>query len=349
MKILLAGGGSGGPVSPLLAVQSYIKAQHPSAKFLFVGTSGGPERAMVSIHDPSIQFKTVPAGKVRRYFSWSNFAAPFQVLAGILKSLYVLAKFKPDVVLGAGGYVSVPVGIAAWILKRKLVIHQQDVEPTMSNQILAPLASKITVSLAASAKDFSREVVVTGNPFRPEILTAKPNRLALSNALPLVLVTGGGTGAAALNQVVAASLPELAKFCCVVHVTGRGKLGAPAHENYASREFVENMPSLLAAADIVVSRAGMATITELGALGKASIVVPMPGSHQEANALALDHAHAAIVLHQAGLTPQLFTSAVKNLLDNSNLRGELSKNILKITPRDSTAAVSQVILSLCSQ
>ncbi len=350
IKILLTGGGSGGPVVPLLAVQEFIKARFPDAEFFFIGTKSGPEAAMVGSHDTSIKFATVPNGKLRRYFSIRNFTAPFEVFVGILKSLYLVAAFKPNVVFSAGGYVSVPVVIAAWLLGRKVAIHQQDVEPSMSNQILAPLASKITVSLPASVNDFDQgKVVLTGNPYRSAILNAQPAALFDGEAVPTVLITGGGTGAAGLNEIVAQALPDLTKFCCVVHLTGKGKAAALALDRYKSLEFTQDMPSLLAAADVVVSRAGMSTITELSVTGKVAVIVSMPDSHQEANAAMLESARAAVVLSQKGLTAANLAAAIKNLLDNEPLKLELSENIKKLTPLDSTAAVSQVILSLCNQ
>ena len=371
MKIILTGGGTGGPVVPLLAVERFIKSRHPQAEFMFIGTAHGPERELVPAHDPSIRFTSVPSGKLRRYFSLRNFAAPFETIAGFVKSIFLILWFKPDVVVGAGGYVSVPVVAAAWVLRKKIAIHQQDVLPSLTNELLAPLADKVTVTFESSVKDFYSgsgltsasftKVVWTGNPVLAAVThertDGEKNALRRSfgfapdtDSLPLVLITGGGTGALGLNSVVAGALPELAKFCCVIQIAGKDRGAGEASEpRYASREFATNMPDILAAAAAVVSRAGLSTIAELSALGMPSAIVPMPGSHQEANSDLLQRAHAAVVLPEQTLTAAELTSTVRSLLEDSALRQELSDNIHSLMPHDSTRRVAEVIISLCKK
>ncbi len=364
MKILLAGGGSGGPTTPLLAVAEEIKKTDTAAKFLFAGTSAGPEKLFVK--QVGIDFVEIPAGKLRRYFSWQNFVSPFLIIAGIFKSLSVIQKFKPDLVFSAGGYVSVPVVFAARLMGKKVVIHQQDVLKTLSNSILAPFADKVTVSFKSSQKDFnsgsgfngadSEKVIWTGNPVRLEIsqcLGADKNQakqsLNLKTDWPVLLVLGGATGAAALNAALLAELPDLCKTIQVVHISGRGKQINFQHEHYHQYEIVSEMGKFYAAADIVVTRAGLSTLTELAYLEKPIIIVPMPDSHQLYNAKVFDQAKAALVLNEKDFVAGGLISVVKKLMYNADWQHELSQNISGIMPRDAAAKIAAIIIELCKK
>src|SRR5262249_343372 len=153
MKILMVGGGSGGPVAPLLAVAEEIKKAHTKADFLFIGTAHGPEVDMVQ--RAGFTFTHITAGKFRRYFSWKNFVAPFLVLLGFLESLKIVKRFKPDCVFATGSFVQVPVLWAAWILKVPVVIHQQDVLLSLANKLCSWIAARVTVTFESSLNDFS--------------------------------------------------------------------------------------------------------------------------------------------------------------------------------------------------
>lgn len=366
MKIILAAGGTGGPVAPLLAVADEIRKDHPKAHFLLLGTNSEFEKKLAVKYN--LEFKTIPAGKWRRYFSLKNIVSPFLVLAGIIKSIYIVAKFRPDVVFSAGGYVSVPVALAAWLLRKKIIIHQQDVLPSLTNRILAPFSDLVTVTFESSLKDFStssgifpthtkkEKVVWTGNPFREDMLAATkidPEKLKekykLSFDLPVLLVVGGATGAMGLNKIIEEALPELAKYVQVVHLTGRGKAIHFSHENYHTFEFLENIGELYFIADLVVARAGLSTITELAAFKKVSIIVPMPESHQESNALILAMAQAALCILQEDLRPEALVSMVRNIMPDYNLQKMLKENISKIMPDNAAHKISRIIIDLCKE
>ncbi|GAC1573370.1 MAG: hypothetical protein NVS3B9_3910 [Candidatus Doudnabacteria bacterium] len=254
MKILLVGGGTGGPVMPLIAVMQKVKELPPSADFLLIGTNKGPEKDLALKY--SIDFIGIPAGKLRRYFSFQNFYAPFLVFAGFFKALKVIKDFNPDVVLGAGGYVSVPVVIAAWILRKKIVIHQQDVLPSLTNQILAPLATKITVTFEKSGKDFrlssglfmpkDSKVIWTGNPVRAELMNPRSSEdikksFNIIDQRIVILFLGGATGALALNKIIAEVLPALCEFSEVIHVTGKGKAIDFFNPHYQAYDLISNI------------------------------------------------------------------------------------------------------------
>ena len=357
MKILLAGGGSGGPVAPLLAVAAEIKKTEPKARFLLVGTNSGPEAQMAK--DAGVDFVSIPAGKWRRYFSLRNFAAPFFTLAGLAKAFGILKRFKPDCVFGAGSFVQVPIIWAAWILRIPCVVHQQDVEPSLANRLCAPFAQNITVCFEKSLTDFpsglglfykskpKQKVLLTGNPFREELKDAVKEKaikaLKLRRDMPVLLALGGGTGADYINNLIIKSLPSLAQVVQVIHSTGSRGAKAQAGENYHPYAFISDMGQAYAAADIVLSRAGLSTLTELSNLGKVSIIIPMPDTHQEYNAFLLEELKAALVFGQKELNPEVFTALVRKILFNLPIQKALSKNISGIMPKDSAAKISKII------
>ncbi len=337
-KILFAGGGTGGSVSPLLALRESLAKIYSSdnLKFVWIGTPAGPEKILV--RSQGIEFHWIFSGKLRRYFSWRNFVDPWLVLLGIIQSFFLLRKIKPDAVVSAGSFVAVPVAIAAWFLRIPILIHQQDIKPGLANKIIARLAKRITVSFAQTAKAFPQDkVVVSGNPVRPEILLGNKDKamslFGLRSDLPVVLVVGGGTGALQLNKLVVGALPELLQFCQVVHITGKGKKLPPLalkekSELYHAYEFVaDGLPDLLAAADLVISRAGLGFLTELSALGKPAIVIPIPNSHQEDNAEYFARQGAVVYAKQNLLSSQALVSDVKNLLTDKESLQFLGRKI----------------------
>jgi len=353
MKIILSGGGTMGPVTPLLAVVEEMRRQGINAEFLWVGTKTGPERKLVESY--GIRFIGVTAAKLRRYFDWQNFFIPAQVIAGFFQSVLILRYFKPDLILSAGGFVSVPLVFASIFFSVKVLIHQQDVTPGLANRLMAPFASKITVSLEESLLFFDkRKTVLTGNPFRASLLSGVREkaitRFNLKPNLPLLLVLGGGTGSIFLNQTVIRSLPALTKICQIIHLVGEGKVGAIGQENYQPVEFLTgDFKDVLATADLVVSRAGMGTLTELSALGKPAIIVPMADTHQEANAFYFSRNNSVVLIGQSELTAEVLFSEVKRLLASEVERHTLSRNIQTLLPLDAAERLVGEIEMLTGQ
>jgi len=376
LRIILAGGGSGGSVAPLLAIAESIK-DLADAEVLIIGTKTGPERIMAD--SAGFEFKSISAGKLRRYFSLSTLIAPFYSFVGFLAARKIIKKFNADIVVGAGAYVSVPVGYAAWSLGRKLLIHQQDLVPSLSNILLAPIADKITVSLPDSLRDFTsthvgivhpkideaviteEKCVLTGNPVGKKYFQASDNasneewknqaksKLGIHGDWPILFLTGGGTGAAALNTVLEEALPELLQRFEVVHSTGKDKHINFTAERYHQFEFISDMSEVYAIADIVVSRAGMNAISELSVESKVAVVIPMPDSHQEKNALYLHKKGAAMVYAQELITAPRLVSILTQLLYDTERRFELEKNISELMPRDADQKICKIILNLCQK
>ena len=355
MRVLLAGGGSGGSATPVLAVATELRGRDPSVELLYVGTRGGPEAELARAE--GIAYVGVAAGKLRRYWDTQNFTDVGRILRGVGESIGHVRHFRPDVAFGAGGFASVPPLAAAALHRVPVLIHQQDVIPGLANKLLVPFATRITVSLPQTLPHFPRgRTTLRGNPVRARILSGSPAEgrrlLELEPETPLVLVTGGGTGALALNRIVAEAADELVTFCQVVHLTGRGRGVPPATPNprYHQREFlVDEMPHALAAASVVVTRAGLGTLTELAALRRASIVVPMPGSHQDANAEAFAAGGGAIALDQRTLTAARLVTLVRDLLEDEARRTALGEALGRTMPLDAAARIADDLVSLAAR
>jgi UDP-N-acetylglucosamine--N-acetylmuramyl-(pentapeptide) pyrophosphoryl-undecaprenol N-acetylglucosamine transferase len=350
VRVLLAGGGSGGSATPVLAVAQALRRLEPSVELLYVGTRDGPEAALAEAL--GVPFKGVHAGKLRRYWDAHNLSDPLRLLQGVGESYALVRTFEPHAAMAAGGFGAVPPIVAARAFGAHTLIHQQDVEPGLANRLLAPFARKITVSLPSSARRFPpKRTTVTGNPVRAEILAADPAvayaRLNLEPGVPIIVATGGGTGALALNRIVAAAAPRLVSRVQLVHLTGKGR-GVPAQTDsprYRAIDFlVDDMPHLLAAATVVVSRAGMGTLTELATLKKPALVVPMPESHQWANAQAFARLGAIEVADQTALTAERLVYRLLSLLDDQPRREQLSRELAHSMPTDASERIALALL-----
>ncbi len=352
MRILLAGGGSGGSTAPLLAIAEAIKRKVNDAQFLCIGSEAGPEGALV--RQAGIPFATIKTGKLRRYWSTQNFVDLFRIPYGLMQSISIIRAFRPDAITTAGGFVCVPPAIAGWLLRVPVHVHQQDVEQGLANKIMSPVASVISVTFEDSTAYFPKaKTIVAGNPVRAEILQGDREKarhaFGLEEGTPTVLVTGGGTGALGLNRIVADAAPELVRFCQVIHLCGKGKL-VPARvesSRYRQIEFlVGEMKDALAAADLIVSRAGLSTLTEIGALAKASVLVPMPRSHQRYNADAFGKAGAAVVLNEDNTSPGDLVRVVRELLEDPGKRPEMGARARGLIRPDAADRIADQVITL---
>ncbi|OGF04084.1 MAG: hypothetical protein A3H14_01740 [Candidatus Doudnabacteria bacterium RIFCSPLOWO2_12_FULL_49_8] len=358
MKILLAGGGSGGPVSPVLAVAQQIRKLKPRAEFLFVGTRQGPERAMVEAEQ--IRFVTVPAARLRRFFTLKNLAAPVVFVAGLLAAWRIISQFRLELMFSAGGFVAVPVAWIARMFGAKIVIHQQDAKVGLANRLISPIASQITTAFEATSQQFYsgsgligklKAAVWVGNPVREELFVppgAVQLPFKLHADLPILLVLTGATGAAQINFLVSQILPALVKNFQIVHQTGRGKNETKFEDvNYHPVEFLpfDQYVYLLKKCQLVVCRAGLSTIAELSALGKVAVVIPMPFTHQDNNAAILKSTRSAIVLGHDQAKPAILLKVITALNFDPQALNELSVNISKLMPHDSAAVLAHIVLN----
>jgi UDP-N-acetylglucosamine--N-acetylmuramyl-(pentapeptide) pyrophosphoryl-undecaprenol N-acetylglucosamine transferase len=355
MKLFFAGGGTLGPVTPLLAVMQEIRKKRPDAECVFVGTPSGPERLLVE--GAGFRFVAFDAPKLRRYLSPRTLLLPFTLAAAVARAIGLIGRERPDVVVGAGGYVSVPIGIAARLRGARLLIHQQDVIPSLSNRLLSPLADAVTVTFERSLGDYpKRKTALIGNPVRAIFEAADRarglQRLGLSGERPVVLALGGGTGSVFLNDLVARSAEGLNGSCDLVHLTGLEKDDAPAPrldrpERYRRLPFAgPEIADYFAAADLVVARAGLGTLTELAALSKPVVIVPIKGTHQEANAAYVVERGAGRIFREQDADPGRFADAVRVLIRNAEDRRRLGRGLHDLFVPGARAALTEKILKL---
>lgn len=348
MKVIFSGGGTIGSVSPLLAIAEAVRKQQGDAEFLWLATKNGPEKKLIA--DYKISVKEIFSGKLRRYFSLSNFFSPLFFLLGFIQSFFIILKFKPNIIISAGGYVAVPVVWAGWLLRVPSIIHQQDVLPGLANKLMAPFAKIISVTFTQSLNDFAdKKTILAGNPVRHDILVGDKqeayNFFKLDSAKPTVLIFGGGTGAKSINNLVIESLDRLLSFCQVLHITGGKSENVAEHSNYRHYDFLTNeMKLAYAAADLVVSRAGMSALSELQVLRKPAIIIPMPNSHQEANATEFFKKNAIAILDQRNLTPENFSASIKHLLEDKAEQQNLARNMAKVMPPNATEKILKTFL-----
>jgi UDP-N-acetylglucosamine--N-acetylmuramyl-(pentapeptide) pyrophosphoryl-undecaprenol N-acetylglucosamine transferase len=352
MKILFSGGYTLGPVTPLLAIAETIKKKYPEAKFLWVGTETGPEKVLIEAS--GIQFITIASGKMRRYISLWNLVDIFSFFKGLFQSLKIIWNYEPDICISAGGFVSVPVHLAGWIYGSATWVHQQDVQVGLANKIMAPFAKVITTALEANVKSFgkfwvnpsaslrARKTFWLGNPVRLDILQGNKERgyklFNLKPGLPVVFATGGGTGSLKVNQLIVHAIQHLDGFCQVIHLSGKERPQelverAVQHFDYYQMHqfFGEEMKDAYAVADLVISRGGFGTLTELSALGKPAILIPKPG-HQEQNVAFLEKAGAAVMVDERTADGNYLAKTIKELILNSIKRKQLSMQLQKMLP-----------------
>ncbi|HYF04574.1 MAG TPA: UDP-N-acetylglucosamine--N-acetylmuramyl-(pentapeptide) pyrophosphoryl-undecaprenol N-acetylglucosamine transferase [Patescibacteria group bacterium] len=359
LRIFLAGGVTGGASTPLFAVASELEKLAPGSQFLFVGTSSPLDRKLA--RDNGVTFGTLPIAKLPRYVSLQTVLLPFTFTWALCKSFYLIWKYRPHLVFGVGGFTQVPLGFAAFCFKIPIVVHQQDVKVSLSNVLLRPIARKITVSFENSLKDFNGGLflkdlqgkqpgVWTGNPVRRKILGGSKAEAVqyfkLDEAFPTLLVFGGGSGAAAINEVVWEQLPELTRYFNVIHATGYGKLKNVEGKRYHGYEFISRMDLAYAVADMVVSRAGMSAISELSLLGKFAIIVPLPGTHQEYNAGLLHLAKAAAVVDQEDFRELALAEFLRHMLHKPDVLKLYSQHIHTIIPKDADKKIAHIIYEL---
>lgn len=335
MKLLLIGGGTGGPTTTLFAIAEYFQRRHSEVEYLCVSDSSETTRKIAG--EARIPLVTISAGKLRRYWSMKNIADIGRVGAGFIQTQGILRRFQPNGVISCGSYVTPPVAIAAWARNIPIYIHQQDVWPGLANRFSKFFSKKITVAFPESLKYFpSRKTTYTGNPVRSAILQGEKERgyksFSLRKDLPTLFVVGGGTGALGLNQCIEKAASKLLAFIQILHVTGKGKSVKIEHENYHAKTFLTltMMADALQVADVIISRAGLGAITECAAVRKAPMLVPLPNSHQVMNAQVLAKKEAVEYLPQEEITPIPLAKKIQNILANKAEVQKMGKRLYEL-------------------
>lgn len=279
-KIVLTGGGTAGHVIPNIALLDKLRAAGFAVHY--IGSRDGIERQLMQGR-PNVRYHPISSGKVRRYLDVKNLSDPFKVIAGVLQSYNILRRIAPSVVFSKGGFVSVPVIIAAWMLRIPIAIHESDITPGLANKLSRPFAKVMCTTFSQAALKAGKKGVVTGSPVRPEIMTGDRYRgLVMSgfeNGRPVLLVMGGSSGSQAINHAVDMDMENLRRKYQIIHIRGKNDVqnhleGIPGYKQFGYVD--EDLPHILAAADVVISRAGANAIFELAALKKPMLLVPLP-------------------------------------------------------------------------
>ncbi|MDR4886589.1 undecaprenyldiphospho-muramoylpentapeptide beta-N-acetylglucosaminyltransferase [Fredinandcohnia sp. QZ13] len=361
MKIVVSGGGTGGHIYPALALIKEIKKLNPSAEFLYIGTEKGLESGIVVRE--GIPFKTIHITGFKRKLSFDNIKTVARFLKGVSDSKKIIKDFKPDVVIGTGGYVCGPVVYAASKLHIATIIHEQNSIPGLTNKFLSRYVDKVAICFEEAGDFFPKEkVVLTGNPRASEVIgkdgQAGRESVGLNGSKKSVLLVGGSRGARPLNDAFLHALSDVKeKDYQFLYVTGEvhyenvinqvEAVGNP--DNVIIKPFIHNMPEVLAGVDLVVARAGATTLAELTALGLPSILVPSPyvtNNHQEKNARSLSDKGAAILRLEKDLTgPQLIKDIDSILLNQIKLE-EMKKASSQIGIPDAARRLYNVMKEL---
>lgn len=347
-RIVLTGGGTAGHVTPHLSLIPKLKDE--GYDIHYIGTEGGIEHEMMSTV-AGVTYHAIQSGKLRRYFSVQNFTDPFHVLRGVVQSIRLMRALRPNVCFSKGGFVSVPVVFAAWFCNVPSVCHESDITPGLANRICARFASRVATTFAECSGVLGKKAVQTGTPLRPELF--RGNRAAglslagFSGNRPVLLMTGGSLGAQSVNASLREALPTLLPHMDVLHLCGKGNLvhSMEGMKGYCQKEFLgPELPDVLAAADIVLSRAGSNTLSELLALHKPMLLVPYPlgasRGDQILNAACYEKQGLARVLPQESMTASTLADALLLLL---NERSKLITALESYPVKEGTDAVLALI------
>lgn len=353
-KIVLTGGGTAGHVTPHLALLPLLLADGWQVHYL--GTAEGIEQGLMSGRE-GVSYHAISSGKLRRYFSWHNLSDPFRVLAGFFQSLRYLGQIRPDIVFSKGGFVAVPVVAAAWLRRIPVLAHESDLTPGLANRISAVFAGRVAATFPQCAIALGKKGVHTGTPMRAELFAGSKERglsfLGFEGKKPLLLMMGGSQGAQAVNEALRAALPDLLPRMDICHLCGVGKLDEQLYgtPGYVQLEFVDQeLPDLLAACDLVLSRAGATAIGEFLALRKPMLLVPYPKGasrgDQILNAEDYERRGLAIVLQQQEMTAQTLTDKLFALMAQAPA---LSAQQAQEPNADGTQAVYALIKQLAKK
>lgn len=375
MKFLFATGGTAGHINPALAVASYIRDNYKDAEIMFIGTADHMESRLVP--NAGFAFKTIEINGFKRSFSpkaiVANVKTVFKLVKSEQESKKIIRDFAPDVVIGFGGYVSGPVLQEAAKLHIPCCIHEQNAYPGITNKQLAKQVDRVMLTVEDAAKhlDCKNEPTVTGLPVRGELLNKSKKsareELSVPDGKYLVLSFGGSLGAAPLNDSMFDILLRHADDGSVYHIHSVGTNGAEYLDKFVEkgfervsdtvvrkgtvevRKYIDNMDVCMAAADLVVGRAGASSLSEIEAMGKASILIPSPyvaENHQFHNAMALVNRNAARIIEEKNLTEESLSNMIDSLLSSQEQLFEIEKNAKSMAVLDSRERIADIIISL---
>ena len=367
MRVIFAGGGTAGHINPALAIAGYLKKQQPDVEILYVGNKGGMEERLVP--KAGFNFKSIHVSGFKRSFTpkaiKANVQTAWRAFTATSASKKIISEFKPDLCIGTGGYVSGPVLKAANEMGIPILIHEQNAFPGVANKMLSTKAEAVMLAIADAQKHMKEgcNFIGTGNPVRSEIISADRatarKELGLDER-PLVLSFGGSLGARRVNEACADIIARSGKDGKYQHIHAYGQYGhwfpdlvkekgadISKCDNLDIREYIDNMPTCLAAADVVVCRAGAITISEIQAQGKPAVFIPSPNvaeNHQYHNAMALVNKNAGELIEESELTGELLTEKIDKIVSDKKRLAEYSANARKMAIIDANERIYKIIV-----
>ena len=365
MKILFTGGGTGGHIYPIIATVREIRRIYPKKDLEFYYLGPKDEFSLILLSQEDFIIKTIVSGKIRRYFSWQNFVdIIFKIPFGIIQSFFFLLSIRPDLVFSKGGSGSIAVTCSARILGIPVFLHESDVVPGLSNQVTAKWAKKIFTSFPKTEYFNPEKITLTGNPIRKEISEGSKDKAVeifnLTLSKPIFLIIGGSQGAETINDFILRIINDLLKDYEIIHVTGTQNVKEVSAEAQVMEEkdldkyyhpigFLdeEKIKHAYKAADLIISRSGSGSIFEIAAVGKPSILVPLPSAasnHQSKNAYAYTETGAGMVIEQENLTPNFFMEKVQLLFLHPEKLEEMQQSALAFAKPLAARAVAREIL-----
>ena len=354
MKVILCGGGTSGHVNPALNIAATIKNRIPDAEIMFIGTKRGIESTLVPKFGYPIEF--VEVSGFSRKLTVKNIKAAWHALTSVSEAKKIIKKFKPDLVIGTGGYVSWPTVKAASKLKIPTLIHEQNAFPGVTTKMLSKVVDKVCISFTGSEKFFDEAVrdklILTGNPVIVDGMSKSEARakLGMSEDEPYVLSYGGSMGAEKVNELTFKLMEDLTIPQNIRHTHAIGRVGFQKFseiakekgfydkENLKIDEYIYDMAVHQAAADVIICRAGAMTLSELAIRGRAAVLIPSPHvteDHQYKNARLIADAGAAVVFRESEISPKLLSDTVSDLLSNPNKRRRMEESVKKFAMPDS--------------
>lgn len=367
MRIIMSGGGTGGHIYPAITIAKALREKVKYCEVLFIGTQSGLEADIIPKEGFTIQFIDV-AGFERR-LSVKNIQTIAKTIGSVWQSQKIIRQFKPDIVIGTGGYVCGPVLLAASLLKIPTMIQEQNVIPGITNKILSRFVDKIALGFTEASENFPNQnkLFFTGNPIRQEVISASREEsiaaLGLDPTKRTILISGGSRGARSINQAMIKVHQFFAgsKEIQLLHVTGQSEyngivgkftqcgIDITAAGNIIIKPYLYNMPQALAVADLAIFRAGALGLAELTARGVPSILVPYPyaaENHQEYNARAMERQGAAILIHDKELNHDILIKSISELMNNPQKLDMMSLASKKIGRPKAAESIAQMALNL---
>ncbi len=365
MKILLAGGGTAGHVTPLIAVSRELRRLYPKDDLAIHYIGPNDPMALLALKQESIKTHTILGGKLRRYFSFTNIKDVFfSIPVSFLQSFFLLIAIRPNLVFSKGGTGALPVTFWAWIFMTPVFLHESDIVPGLSNRIASNWAKRVFISFPKTEYFNLAKTITTGHPIKKELTEGSKESarevFGITLEKPVLVFLGGSQGSEVINDFVLLMLNDILKFYEVIHVCGRKNfkiiqleskqvVSKDLEKYYHPKDYLNEveLKHAYAVADLIISRAGAGSIFEIAANGKPSILIPLPssaGDHQSKNAYQYSQMGAALIIEQGTLTPNFFLGKINHLFAQPQITEKMSQAALAFAKPLAAKAIAREIL-----